>query len=107
MWGKREPWDLHPMAGNASKKILESLQAAGEDWIKFKMVKIMNIGTVLQVGDDIARIHGLDEVMAVENASVVIDCTMIAGAIGNHFPPFGIPNLELTGIQLTAGAAGY
>ncbi|KAL6491901.1 hypothetical protein OROGR_033979 [Orobanche gracilis] len=29
-------------------------------------VKIVNIGTVLQVGDGIARIHGLDEVMAGE-----------------------------------------
>ncbi|KAL6586614.1 hypothetical protein OROMI_001602 [Orobanche minor] len=29
-------------------------------------VKIVNTGTVLQVGDDIARIHGLDEVMAGE-----------------------------------------
>ncbi|XXG44800.1 hypothetical protein AAC387_Pa02g0055 [Persea americana] len=29
-------------------------------------VKIMNTGTVLQVGDGIARIHGLDEVMAGE-----------------------------------------
>ncbi|KAJ9564142.1 hypothetical protein OSB04_000108 [Centaurea solstitialis] len=29
-------------------------------------VKIINTGTVLQVGDDIARIHGLDEVMAGE-----------------------------------------
>ncbi|KVH93613.1 ATPase, alpha/beta subunit, N-terminal [Cynara cardunculus var. scolymus] len=27
-------------------------------------VKIVNTGTVLQVGDDIARIHGLDEVIA-------------------------------------------
>ncbi|OAY79516.1 ATP synthase subunit alpha, chloroplastic [Ananas comosus] len=27
-------------------------------------VKIVNTGTVLQVGDGIARIHGLDEVMA-------------------------------------------
>ena len=29
-------------------------------------VKIVNTGTVLQVGDGIARIHGLDEVMAGE-----------------------------------------
>ena len=29
-------------------------------------VKVVNIGTVLQVGDGIARIHGLDEVMAGE-----------------------------------------
>ncbi|KAJ6810482.1 ATP synthase CF1 alpha subunit [Iris pallida] len=29
-------------------------------------VKIVNIGTILQVGDGIARIHGLDEVMAGE-----------------------------------------
>jgi F-type H+-transporting ATPase subunit alpha len=29
-------------------------------------VKIVNTGTVLQVGDDIARIYGLDEVMAGE-----------------------------------------
>ncbi|XVF49789.1 hypothetical protein PTKIN_Ptkin04bG0043600 [Pterospermum kingtungense] len=29
-------------------------------------VKIVNTGTVLQVGNDIARIHGLDEVMAGE-----------------------------------------
>ncbi|KAL7596208.1 hypothetical protein Lser_V15G28751 [Lactuca serriola] len=29
-------------------------------------IKIVNIGTVLQVGDDIARIHSLDEVMAGE-----------------------------------------
>lgn len=29
-------------------------------------VKILNTGTVLQVGDGIARIHGLDEVMAGE-----------------------------------------
>ena len=29
-------------------------------------IKIVNIGTVLQVGDGIARVHGLDEVMAGE-----------------------------------------
>ena len=29
-------------------------------------VKIVNTGTVFQVGDGIARIHGLDEVMAGE-----------------------------------------
>ncbi|MBA0795957.1 hypothetical protein Gohar_006774 [Gossypium harknessii] len=29
-------------------------------------VKIVNTGTVLQVGDGIARIHGLDEVMTGE-----------------------------------------
>ena len=29
-------------------------------------VKVVNIGTVLQVGDGIARIYGLDEVMAGE-----------------------------------------
>ncbi|KAL4308412.1 hypothetical protein GQ457_01G014860 [Hibiscus cannabinus] len=29
-------------------------------------VKIVNTGTILQVGDCIARIHGLDEVMADE-----------------------------------------
>lgn len=29
-------------------------------------VNIVNTGTVLQVGDGIARIHGLDEVMAGE-----------------------------------------
>ena len=28
-------------------------------------VKVVNTGTVVQVGDGIARIHGLDEVMAV------------------------------------------
>jgi len=27
-------------------------------------IKIVNTGTVLQVGDGIARVHGLDEVMA-------------------------------------------
>lgn len=31
-----------------------------------KEVKIVNIGTVFQVGDDIACIHDLDEVMAGE-----------------------------------------
>ncbi|KAH0460584.1 hypothetical protein IEQ34_011247 [Dendrobium chrysotoxum] len=30
MWGKWEPLDLHPRAGNASRKVLESLQAVGE-----------------------------------------------------------------------------
>lgn len=29
-------------------------------------MKVVNVGTVLQVGDGIARIHGLDEVMAGE-----------------------------------------
>lgn len=29
-------------------------------------VKVVNIGTVLQVGDGIARIHGLDKVMSGE-----------------------------------------
>ncbi|CAN6454639.1 unnamed protein product [Victoria cruziana] len=38
------------------------------EWIEQynREVKIVNTGTVLQVGDDIARIHGLDKVMAGE-----------------------------------------
>ncbi|MBA0605715.1 hypothetical protein Godav_018259, partial [Gossypium davidsonii] len=34
-------------------------------------VKIVNIGTVLQVGDGIAHIHGLDEVIAGEEESTI------------------------------------
>ncbi|TYG65469.1 hypothetical protein ES288_D06G188100v1 [Gossypium darwinii] len=37
------------------------------DGIEFRAkLKIVNSGTVLQVGDSIARIHGLDKVMAGE-----------------------------------------
>ncbi|KAL6507188.1 hypothetical protein OROHE_022087 [Orobanche hederae] len=49
-------------AGQAVEGIARQPEAEG----KIREVKIVNTGTVLQVGDGIARIHGLDEVMAGE-----------------------------------------
>ncbi|KAL8218629.1 hypothetical protein R6Q57_022002 [Mikania cordata] len=46
--------------GNHSSRICERIEQYNRE------VKIVNTGTVLQVGDGIARIHGLDEVMADE-----------------------------------------
>ncbi|KAG5007494.1 hypothetical protein JHK85_026036 [Glycine max] len=47
-------------AGEISKIIRERIEQYNTE------VKIVNTGTVLQVGDDIARIYGLDEVMTGE-----------------------------------------
>jgi len=43
-----------------SNIIRQQIESYGRD------VKVDNIGTVLQVGDGIARVYGLDEVMAGE-----------------------------------------
>ncbi|CAN4076682.1 unnamed protein product [Withania somnifera] len=50
-------------------------------------VKIVNTGTVLQVGDGIARIHGLDEVMAgelveFEEGTIGIDLNLESNNVG-------------------------
>ena len=39
-----------------------------------KEVKVNNVGTVLQVGDGIARVYGLDQVMAGELLELRQDC---------------------------------
>ncbi|KAL6492472.1 hypothetical protein OROGR_033389 [Orobanche gracilis] len=52
--------------GTAAGQAVEAIARQPEAEGKIREVKIVNIGTVLQVGDGIARIHGLDEVMAGE-----------------------------------------
>ena len=53
-------WIIISRADKISNIIRERIEQYNRE------VKIVNTGTILQVGDDIARIHGLDEVMAGE-----------------------------------------
>uniref|UniRef100_A0A803N748 ATP synthase subunit alpha, mitochondrial n=1 Tax=Chenopodium quinoa TaxID=63459 RepID=A0A803N748_CHEQI len=53
-------------AGQAVEGIARQPEAEGKIRGYNREVKVVNTGTVLQVGDGIARIHGLDEVMAGE-----------------------------------------